>query len=267
MNLPLSNPARLCVVAVVLTGLLLAGTTVASAQNAGYDLLQTGSGASVDLTSQGLGVVPLQGVPIQSSTGNTDTIMQRTANMPAGGGNVPVSVNVLFLKSTSSVTYQGHSADVYITINNSGGTVPTSVVPQPDTLSASGGSLTMRTDGTFDSSLSINADVIIVPAGGSPSGTMLNHGAAPSISLTSTNSSWSTTPPAGYPSSTTYPSGGTYPMPVHRGAHPVVPASCGTTGASAPATQPSTAAKTSLSGAQSNTLVFQRACLSVATTQ
>ena len=39
MNLPFSNPARLCVVAVVLTGLLLDGTTVASAQNAGYDLL------------------------------------------------------------------------------------------------------------------------------------------------------------------------------------------------------------------------------------
>jgi len=86
----------------VLTGLLLAGTTIASAQNAGYDLLQTGSGASVDLSSLGLGVVPLKGVPIQSSTGNTDTIMQRTANMPTGGGTVPVSVYAVFLKNSAA---------------------------------------------------------------------------------------------------------------------------------------------------------------------
>src|SRR6267154_1284347 len=112
MNLRLSNPAGLFVVAIVLTGLLLAGTTIASAQNAGYDLLQTGSGASVDLSSFGLGVVPLQGVPIQSSTGNTDTIMQRTANGPS---SVPVNVYALFMKNSGSVSYGGGAADVYIT--------------------------------------------------------------------------------------------------------------------------------------------------------
>lgn len=269
MNLRLSNPARTFVVAVVLTGLLLAGTTIASAQNAGYDLLQTGSGASVDLSSLGIGVVPLQGVPIQSSTGNTDTIMHRTANMPAGGGSVPVNVYALFLKNSGSVTYSGQPADVYITINNTGGGVSSSVLPQPDTLAASGGTLTMRTDGTFDSSLTINADVIIVPAGGSPSGSTLAHGAAPSISLASTNSSWSTTPPPGYPSSSSLPSGGTYPMPVHRGQHPVVPASCGTTSTGS-ATQPAAAAKSPTGSAatlDNNSLTFQRACLSATTLQ
>ena len=49
-----------------------------SAQTAGYDLLQTGSGAKVDLSSLGLGTIRLQGVPIQASLGTTDTIMHRT---------------------------------------------------------------------------------------------------------------------------------------------------------------------------------------------
>jgi len=49
-------------------GLLMAGSLIASAQTAGYDLLQTGNGASADLRNFGLGSVPLQGVPIQAST-------------------------------------------------------------------------------------------------------------------------------------------------------------------------------------------------------
>ncbi|HYX51914.1 MAG TPA: hypothetical protein VE783_00565, partial [Candidatus Limnocylindrales bacterium] len=59
--------ATVCISALVLL------PAFAAAQSAGYDLLQTGSGASVDLSSIGLGKVPLQGVPIQTSTGSTDT--------------------------------------------------------------------------------------------------------------------------------------------------------------------------------------------------
>src|SRR5215471_11074380 len=76
-------------------------------QSAGYDLFQTGSGTSVDLSSLGLGVVNLQGVAIQGSSGNTDTIIHRTQNVPSGGGTVSVNVYALFMKSTSSVTFQG----------------------------------------------------------------------------------------------------------------------------------------------------------------
>jgi len=192
----------------------------------GYDLLQTGSGASIDLSSLGLGVVPLQGVPIQSSTGSADTIVHRTQNIPSGGGSVPVNVTALLMKSTSPVTFHSQPADVYVTINNSGGTISTSTVPQPDSLSPSTGTGTFRTDGTFDSSLTVNADLIFVKAGTSVgnSGNYLGHQAASAISLSSTNSSWSTTPPPGYPSSTSFPSGGVYPRPVHTAQHPVVPA-------------------------------------------
>lgn len=209
---------------IFLTMLVFASSMVFA--QGGYDLLQTGSGASIDLSSAGLGVVPLQGVPIQSTTGSTDTIVHRTQNIPSGGGSVPVNVTALLMKSTSAVTYQGQSVDVYVTINNSGGKVSTSTVPQPDSLSPSSGTATFRTDGTFDSSLTVNADVIFVRAGTSVgnSGNYVGHQAASAITLSSTNSSWSTTPSPGYPSSTTFPSGGVYPHPVHTTRHPVAPA-------------------------------------------
>ena len=226
---------------IFLTMLVFASSMVFA--QGGYDLLQTGSGASIDLSSAGLGVVPLQGLPIQSSTGSTDTIVHRTQNIPSGGGSVPVNVTALFMKSTHSVTYQSQPVDVYVTLNNSAGKISTSTVPQPDSLSASTGSLTFRTDGTFDSSLTVNADVIFVKAGTSVtnSANYIGHQAASAITLTSTNSSWSTSAPTGYPSSSTFPSGGVYPSPVHTGRHPVVPSKCGST---VGATQPTTGAAT-----------------------
>jgi hypothetical protein len=219
--------------AVVSAFLLLFSALPVSAQvNAGYDLLQTGSGASVDLSSIGLGNVPLQGNPWDTSLGSTDTIMNRTQSIPSGGGSSPVAVTALFMKSKNSVTLNGQPVDVYVTLNNSAGKISTSTLPQPDSLSASSGSVTVRSDGTFDSSITVNADLIFVRAGTSVtnSANWVNHQGASSITLTSSGSSWSSTPPAGYPSSTTFPSGGGfYPSPVHNGPHPVVPASCNTT--------------------------------------
>jgi hypothetical protein len=207
---------------------VLTCVAMASAQNAGYDLFQTGSGASIDLTSQGLGVVPLAGKAIESCTGNSDTIMNRTTSVPSGGGTVPVNVTALFMKSTQTVTVSGQAADVYVTINNTGGTIATSVLPQPDSLSASGGSLTVRTDGTFDSSITVNADVIFVKAGTSVtnSGNWLGHQPASAISLSSSGSSWSSSAPSGYPSCSSFPSGGFYVITVAHvnGPHPVVTA-------------------------------------------
>jgi hypothetical protein len=198
--------------------------SAASAQS--YDLFQTGSGASVDLSSMGLGVVPLQGVPIQTSMlGNTDTIMQRGT---LSGEVYPVSMYALYMKSTSPVTYKGQSADVYITLNNSNGFFSQSVLPQPDSLSASTGTVTITSSSTFNSSITVNADVIIVIHGDPPtnSADILGHQAAPSITLTSTNSTYTTTPPPGYPSNPNFPANGFYPKPNHTGPHPVVPSSC-----------------------------------------
>src|SRR5579864_9416759 len=225
-NLIISKDRKLRLILVVSFAVLLCAMPL-SAQSAGYDLLQTGSGASVDLSSVGLGTVPLQGVSIQSDLGSTDTIMHRTQDV-IGGGTTPVNVTALFMKSTSSKTFQGQQVDVYVTLNNSGGAISTSVLPQPDSLSASTGTATFRTDGTFDSSITVNADVIFVKAGTSVtnSANYVGHQPAKTISLSSTNSTYTTTPPSGYPSSSTFPSGGIYPRPVHNGPHPVVPSKC-----------------------------------------
>ena len=234
----------------VLAGLLAAGSLLGTAQSAGYDVFQTGSGASVDLSSLGLGQVSLQGVPIQSSTGNADTIMYRPQAVPSGGGTIPVNLWALFMKSVSPVTFNGQSADVYVTVNATGGAIATTVLPQPDSLSASTGTITVYpnsdgTGGTFDSSITINADIILVIANTSVtnSANYLGHQAAPAITLSQTGSSFTTTAPSGYPlqttvalqssvanganvaaASTSLSSGGFFPKPVHVGPHPVVPA-------------------------------------------
>jgi hypothetical protein len=242
--------------ALLLVVVLVAGSLLAAAQNSGYDVFQTGSGASVDLSSLGLGQVPLQGVAIQSSTGNADTIMYRPQAVPSGGGTIPVNLWALFMKSVNPVTFNGKSADVYVTVNATGGAISTGVLPQPDSLSASGGTITVYPNsdgsgGTFDSTITINADIIFVSAGTAVtnSANYLGHQAAPAITLSQTGSSYTTTAPSGYPlqststsqntvalqpsvantatvaaASTTLSSGGFFPKPVHVGPHPVVPA-------------------------------------------
>jgi len=218
--------------------LFLAALPLSAQINPGYDLLQTGSGASVDLSGLSLGVVQLHGNPWDTSLGNTDTIMNRTDTIPSGGGTSNVKVTALFMKSNSSVTYKNQSVDVYVTLNNSAGKIATTTLPQPDALSASSGSVNVSSNGTFNSNITVNADLIFVKAGTSVTdpNNYVDHRAASSITLSSTGSSWTSTPPAGYPSSATFPSGGGfYPRPVHNNSHPVVPASCGSgTGATQP---------------------------------
>jgi len=209
---------------VVSAAVLLLSALPLTAQTAGYDLLQTGSGAQVTIAE---GTINLQGQQIDGSLGNTDTIMHRTKDT-VGGGTTPVEVTALFMKSTAPFSHNGTSVDLYVTINNSAGKISTSALPQPDTTSSSG-TVTVYSGGTFDSSISITADLIYVRAGTSVtnSANWVDHKADPSaISLTSTGSSWSASPPSGYPSSSSFPSGGFYPKPVHTGPHPVVPASC-----------------------------------------
>ncbi len=263
-NLLMSKDRKSRLFLVVSFAVLLVCAIPLSAQTAGYDLLQTGSGASIDLSSVGLGNVPLQGVPIQSSTGSTDTIMHRTQDV-TGGGITPANVTALFMKSTNSTTFQGQQVDVYVTLNNSGGTIPTSVLPQPDSLSASSGTVTVRTNGTFDSSITVNADVIFVKAGASVtnSANYVGHQPASSITLTSSGSSWSSTPPSGYPSSSSFPSGGFYPRPVHNGPHPVVPSTCNTTASPTSPTTASAAQRGSAkNGAQTIGNIAVKACIS-----
>jgi hypothetical protein len=251
--------------------LLLSALPLSAQINPGYDLFQTGSGASVDLSSLNLGTVQLHGNPWDTSLGNTDTIMNRTDTIPSTGGKSNLNVTALFMKSNNSVTYQNQQVDVYVTLNNSGGKIATTTLPQPDALSASSGSITVRSDGTFDSNITVNADLIFVKAGTSVTdpNNYVDHRAASSISLSTSGSSWSTSASAGYPSSSTFPSGGSfYPKPVHNASHPVVPASCGsstgtTTGTAAVLPGVKKGSSTISSGPTSTQPA--KACLAVAT--
>jgi hypothetical protein len=200
--------------------LVFASLSPAAAQSAGYDLLQTRPNTSIDLRSIGLGEVTFQGFPIQSTTGSADTIIRRTGSA--------TYVSALSLKSTQPVIFQKQAADVYVTINNSGGVISTSILPQPDSLPASMGNLTVRTDGSFDCDITLNADLIFVKAGSSftNSGNYLGHQPAPSITLKSTNSPWSNKPPRGYPLVSVFPAGDFYPLKIEASGRVLVPASC-----------------------------------------
>ena len=181
---------------------VLMAPAAAVAQCNGYDQFQTGSGTSFDLGS-GIGVVNFQGVSIDSSQyGNADTIIKRSPSGTSGVCNL--SVFAMYLKSTSPVTLPGGSqADVYATINNTGGS---GGPPQPDTLTASSGTMTLTqtssSGGTFDSSLTVNADLIFVKPGTSPASSsnyVIPPKPAPGKTLVAVQIQYSTTPPPGYP--------------------------------------------------------------------
>jgi hypothetical protein len=229
---PLKSPRALATV-MLMIAVLCVFSIFASAQatpTPGYDLLATSAGASCNLTSIGLGVVPLKGVPIASSLGDTDTIMYRPGDTTFGQAQT-LLVTALFMKSTDSVVFEGKNADVYITLNNSAGVIPTSVLPQPDTLKTSGGTITINSGGTFTSNFVMNADVILVNAGTSVTNpkNYIAHQPASQVSFTPATSTWEATAPSGYPFSTTFPSGGFVPiLPVHiPPPHPVTYATCG----------------------------------------
>lgn len=191
----------------VLGALAVSSPAVLAQCNNGYDQFQTGSGTSFNLP--GIGTVNFQGVPINSSAyGNADTIILRT---PSGTNGVcNIQVWALFMKSTSPITFNGQSADVYGTINNTGGTVPTSVLPQPDTLYSGGssGTLTIESSGpsggTFNSSLNVYADLIFVKTGTSVtnSANWLGHQAltqSQGKTLVGISVQWFTNPQSNYP--------------------------------------------------------------------
>ena len=236
---------------------LLAFAPSALAQQAGYDLLQTPGGAAIGVPGVSPSTVPLQGVPICACTGQADTIMHRTAADPSG--HATLTVVALFLKNSVPVTRSGSPVDVYITVNNSNGVIGQNVLPQPDALPPSTGTLTIRSNGTFDSSFTVHSDIIIVAQGAdvrNPA-THIAHTPAAPVTLGANNNVWSSLPPAGYPPECYFPANGFYPggpvpetAPTGPHQHPVVPSgpSVPPTGARCIFFNPATAAAQLVSG-------------------
>lgn len=201
---------------VIMIALLLACVGAGSAQTRNSnDLLQTGSGSQEDLSSLGLGTVTFQGASLSTDTGTADTIVRHVA-IPSGGGTVNTQVIALHLQNSSAVTcsnqakcgsHFGGSVDVHATINATGGIIPTSVLPQPDTLDASTGTMTVSSNlSTFSSNFAnIEADIIVVPVGAGVTATPIFTSKGPAASMSATGGTLSATPPSGYPNSQNFP--------------------------------------------------------------
>lgn len=201
--------------------LLLACSGFAAAQCAGnanpggYDLLQTFSGTQDDLTDQGLGVVTFTGVPLpRGVAGTADTVVCRKDPLP---GQLPATINiqVVALNLKGDATYQNQHVTVYARINQtqipSGGWVFDPItelnIPDQASLSDSNGSMTVNVDGTFSSSLTIQADLIVVNDSGTVVTTMPM---SRPDTISASGSTWSSIAPAGYPVSDVFTSGGFY---------------------------------------------------------
>lgn len=204
---------------VTAAALLVAYSGLAVAQCAGhqnpggYDLLSTFSGTQDDLSGMGLGVVTFTGVALPGGlAGNADTAICRIDHLPSpippSGATLNIQIVALYL--TGSSTYHGQNVTVYATINQTNGRIPTSQLPQPDMLPiVSTGNMTVFSNGTFDTNvLNIQADIIVVPQGQPVTATPIFTSPMPADQMSASGSTWSSTAPAGYPNSTTFPPGG-----------------------------------------------------------
>ena len=204
--------------------LLLGCSGLATAQCAGntnvggFDLLQTASGSQDDLSSLGLGTVSFSGVPVSfPALGTTDTIVCRITPLPnpvpSGGATLNIQIVALLLQG--SAIYNGQSVTVYATVNQTQNTqgvyaIPLSQLPVPDQsqLAASSGTMTVGSNGTFNTnSLNIQADLIVVPQGAAVTANPIFTAPMPADTLSSSGGSWSSTRPSGYPGSSTFPPG------------------------------------------------------------
>jgi hypothetical protein len=203
---------------VTAASLLLGCSGLAVAQCAGhknpggYDLLQTFSGTTDNLTSIGLGNVNFTGSPLNGQVGTTDTIVCRITPLPnpIPVGGAALNIQVVALLMHGDTMYRTQRVTVWATINQTNGAIPTTQLPQPDVLPiASTGTMTVFPDGTFDTNqLNIQADLIVVPQGQPVTATPIFTTPMPADKISSGGSTWTTTAPAGYPNSTTFPSGG-----------------------------------------------------------
>jgi hypothetical protein len=208
----------LCVTAVVSCGLLGASGRVALADPIapGFDLFETPAGASqVDLTSFGIGIVPLQGYrpPVSAlfappynspSLNDTDTIVQRLAGispLPVGGsGNVPIQLVALSLQSVAPVNISGNFYDLKVL----GGSLLTPSDPSP--VGNMTVNHTLANGGTFSSILPVHATLTFTQVG-NPSNTF----SQPFADTFTGNGVWSHTPREDDVHFPPFPSGGMYP--------------------------------------------------------
>lgn len=216
-----------------LAALLVSCSGLAAAQCAGvpspggFDLLSTFSGTQDTNPNSHLSAITFSGVALPGGlSGTADTIVCRKESLPSqippNGTTLDIQIVALLLTGNGTYTDNNgvqHSVTVYATINqtqdaNGVYKIPNDFndLPQPDTLDPSIGTMTVYPGGTFNTiSLKVEADLIVVPQGDPiNSANRLAVLIMNEDTISSNGSTWTTTPPAGYPNSTTFPSGAFY---------------------------------------------------------
>jgi hypothetical protein len=223
--------SRYLALTLVTTFAIFAGTNAgASAIGAGHDSFITAQGAFVDLNAFGLGIIPVEGVPLGPNPfgpDSADTIVERLDGInpfeicpsPPCSDVIDIEIVALSLRSIDLVDltplggpFIGVFADLHATINK-GGAIPG--LPQPDVLSPSIGQMEIVHDfaggGTFSSCFGettdalgtcpllgllgggIFADGIAVVPGGDPSNPLdvLFSVPTPRVVVSATSGTWS----------------------------------------------------------------------------
>ena len=111
------NKVRLILFALLVQAAALAGSAQAGVIPAGSDFYATQLGTSIDL---GSGPIPLMGLPFGGSLGDTDTIIERTADIttetpPPGTPNLLMTA--LQLESGNPVTLGGFTGNIFISLD------------------------------------------------------------------------------------------------------------------------------------------------------
>lgn len=222
------KPKRLFLRNMIVTLVVACAALVPAQGQISNDLLQTGTGTQENLSSLGLGTVTFKGVALSTDTGPADTIVQHQA-IPSSGGTVNTQVIALHLMNSGTVTcgnaslcgsYLNQSVDVHATINATNGIL---TLPQPDILDPSVGTMTVFTTSTpgsytFNSSFStIEADLIVVPAGAGVNATPIFTSKGPAAAMSASGGTMSNTPPFAYPTSQNFPTVAPYVLQVAGG--------------------------------------------------
>ena len=133
VNVARPQPPFACVLAAAFIAVAFAAPMAladGAAPTPGFDGFVTPNDgtSTVDLSGSGLGVVPLEGVPLHHGAGGADTVVARKQSGPADGATSTVDIELvaLHLTSTSPVDltplggpYTGVFSDLHITIDAS----------------------------------------------------------------------------------------------------------------------------------------------------
>ena len=186
--------ASMLVAAVVTLG---PGAASSTPIDPGFDLFSTVGPTFVDLGGT-IGIVGLEGVPI--GPGTTDTIVERKEGLASGtSGTIDIELVALSLRSVAPVNIGGTLFDLDV--------ISGSLLGEPDNPL---GNMTITHNdpngGTFVAVLPVDAKLTFTDVGNP-----LNTNVQFFNDIFNSQGLWSHTPAAGYPNSSTFPSGGFYP--------------------------------------------------------